>query len=112
MGSLKSWAVVEQFFSASLSVADVAFLSVGCICEAGRRDPLLDSFANSGGNLAGVDAVRDVAGEMVKPLLDGTVKLAGGLLAGMDGFKALVEDTFNRSAFDGDLAGGLAGDES
>ena len=52
------------------------------------------------------------AGELVKPLLGGTVKLAGGLLAGMDGFKALVEDTFNRSAFDGDLAGGLAGDES
>ena len=53
-----------------------------------------------------------LAGELVKPLLDGTVKLAGGLLAGMDGFKALVEDTFNRFAFDVDLAGGLAGNES
>ena len=104
--------MVGTFFSASLSVADVAFLSVGRIGEASRRDLLPDSFANLGGNLAGVDAVRDVAGELVKPLLDGTVKLAGGLLAGMDGFKALVEDTFNRSAFDGDLAGGLAGDES
>ena len=54
-----------------------------------------------------------LAGELVKPLLDGTVKLAGGLLAGMDGFKALALalalDTFNRFAFDGDLAGGSRG---
>ena len=32
----------------------------GRIGEAGRRDLLPDSFANLGGNLAGVDAVRDV----------------------------------------------------
>ena len=60
-----------------------------------------------------IPSVR-LAGELVQELLDGMVKLAGGVLAGMDGFKALAlaHDTFNRFAFDGDLAGGLAGDES
>ena len=37
-----------------------------------------------------IPSVR-LAGELVQELLDGMVKLAGGVLAGMDGFKALAE---------------------
>ena len=99
----------REFFQRIAKCGGCGFQSVGRICEAGRRDLLPDSFANLGGNLAGVDAVRDVAGELVKPLLDGMVKFAGGLLAGMDG----TSSTGCRKKSDGawlgsaDLGGGL-----
>lgn len=39
LGSLKSWAVVENFFSASLSVTGVAFRALAVSVRAGGRLP-------------------------------------------------------------------------